>query len=518
MDNKDTGLSEGENHGAGPTAKGVLLMVCVALFFGVLNASAVGVVLPDIAADLSVDTGQLSWLMTGFLLIYGIAIPFYGRLADRYGARPLFLLGVAVFSAGSLFSALAQTFSLLLVARIVQAVGGAAVPGLGMTLASRAYGPESRGSVLGVIAATIGLAGAIGPLLGGALSELFGWQSIFVLNAATAFTIPIGLKILPKDEERMGGDLDLVGGLALALLVGGVVLIPTEGARSGWLAPLALAGAAMASIGLITLTVRQATARSPFIPREFLRNSRYVRLVWMSFSVMAANVAILISLPILLASSHRLSPLEVGLAMLPGAISTSVFGVLAGRLTDRHGARLPTWLGAPLMLVAVLGLSTCAGSSVWLIAAFAGVLGAGFGLVNTPLAATVSRIVRSQVLASALSINSMLFFLGGSLGTAMVMAVVASRGEGAWSLFNPLHTGSGAGFSDAFLLLSIPVIMVMALSLALPRASAPSTAQAPGALRPGSRAADNWLANCSVPWVPECVDGAAPVAASGSAG
>ena len=286
--------------------------------------------------------------MTGFLLIYGIAIPFYGRLADRYGARPLFLLGVAVFSAGSLFSALAPTFSLLLAARIVQAVGGAAVPGLGMTLASRAYSAESRGSVLGVIAATIGLAGAIGPLLGGALSELFGWQSIFVLNAAAAFTIPIGLKILPKDEERMGGDLDLVGGLALALLVGGVVLIPTEGARSGWLAPLALAGAAMASIGLITLTVRQATARSPFIPREFLRSSRYVRLVWMSFSVMAANVAILISLPILLASSHRLSPLEVGLAMLPGAISTSVFGVLAGRLTDRNGARLPTWIGAPL--------------------------------------------------------------------------------------------------------------------------------------------------------------------------
>ena len=111
------------------------------------------------------------------LLVYGLAIPLYGRLADRYGARPLFLLGVAVFSAGSLLSALAPTFSLLLAARIVQAIGGAAVPGLGMTLASRAYGPESRGAVLGVIAATIGLAGAIGPLLGGALSGV--WMAIY---------------------------------------------------------------------------------------------------------------------------------------------------------------------------------------------------------------------------------------------------------------------------------------------------------------------------------------------------
>ena len=173
------------------SAKGALIIVCVALFFGVLNASAIGVVLPDIASDMSVDTGQLSWLMTGFLLIYGITIPFYGRLADRYGARPLFLLGVAVFSVGSLLSALAPNFSFLLVARIIQAIGGAAVPGLGMTLASRAYGPESRGTVLGVVAATIGLAGAIGPLIGGALSELFGWQYIFVAIAGGQSLSPL---------------------------------------------------------------------------------------------------------------------------------------------------------------------------------------------------------------------------------------------------------------------------------------------------------------------------------------
>ena len=168
--------------------KGVLPVVCIALFFAVFEASAISVILPDIADDLSVDRGQLSWLMTGFLLIYGIAIPFYGRLADRFGARPLFLIGVAVFSLGSLLSALAPNYSFLLIARIIQAIGGAAVPGLGMTLASRAYGPESRGTALGVLAATIGLSGAIGPLLGGALSEAFGWQSIFVFATAASLT------------------------------------------------------------------------------------------------------------------------------------------------------------------------------------------------------------------------------------------------------------------------------------------------------------------------------------------
>ena len=129
------GISSGPNSGGGSTtagrgAQGVLLVVCVALFFGVLNASAVAVVLPEIAQDLSIDPSQIGWLMTGFLLVYGIAIPIYGRLADLYGARPLFLIGVGIFSVGSLLSALAPNFESLLAARIVQAVGGAAVPGL----------------------------------------------------------------------------------------------------------------------------------------------------------------------------------------------------------------------------------------------------------------------------------------------------------------------------------------------------------------------------------------------------
>ena len=370
-----------------------------------------------------------------------------------------------------------------------------------MPLASRAFGPESRGTVLGVIAATIGLSGGIGPLLGGALSESFGWQSVFLINTAAAITIPIGITILPRSEDRTGGNLDISGGVALALLVGGALLIPSEGTRSGWTSPLVLAGALVAIIGLVGLALREWNASSPFIPKEFLLTARYVALGRMSFSVMAANLAVLIGLPILLTTFHQLSPLEGGLAMVPGAVSMGVFGALAGRVTDRNGARLPPWVGAPLMLLAVLGLSTYAGSSVWVIATFTGILGAGFGLVNTPLAATVSRIVRSQMLASAMSINSMLFFLGGSLGTALLMAITTSRGGDGQSAFNPLHSGVGAGFSDAFLPLAIPVVLVMALSVVLPKAQARGVA-----MQPGLPVERKWVANCSIPWTPECAE------------
>lgn len=205
-----------------------------------------------------------------------------------------------------------------------------------------------------------------------------------MVNAAAALTIPLGFKLLTPDENRAGGSLDWLGGLALALLVGGAMLIPAEGARSGWSSSLVTVGAASVVIGLAVLSARELTADSPFIPEEFLRNSRYVALVWMSFSVMAANLAPLIGLPIFLSTIHRLSTLEVGLVLLPSAVSTSVAGIVAGRIMDRCGARLPIWGGSPLMLLAVLGLFTYAGTSVWVISVFAGILGAGFGLVNTP--------------------------------------------------------------------------------------------------------------------------------------
>ncbi len=491
------------------SGKRILIVVCIVLFFAVLEASAVGVVLPEIAIGLSVDTAQIGWLMTSFLLVYGIAIPFYGRLADRYGAGRLFIFGVALFSAGSLLAGAAPDYPLLLVARIIQSVGGAAIPGLGMTLVSRAYGPESRGTVLGILAATIGVAAAAGPILGGLLSEFFGWRAIFLVPAAVLLTIPVALKALPKVERRLGGDLDLIGGVGLGLMVAGILLVPSEGPRAGWTSNLVIIGGVSAVVGLVILFARQAFAVSPFIHRELLRNLRYLALTGMSFTLMAANLAPLVGIPILLAISHGLSSLEIGLVMLPGAVLSAGAGVLSGRLTDRTGPRLPVRIGSPAMLLALFGLSAYAGSSPWAIAAFAGLMGAGFGLINTPLAATISRLVSGEMLTAALSMNSMLFFLGGSVGTAVIMALATTSGLADGSL-NPLHSGQSNGFSDGFLLLMIPVVLAMALSLALPAITKPERAQEdvaePEEVPAAVQAARQWTPNCSVPWHPECVE------------
>ena len=473
---------------------GVLIVVCVAMLFGVLNTSAIVVVPPDIAADLDVNISELSWVMTGFLLVYGVAIPFYGRLADLHGARPLFIFGVGVFAVGSLLAALASDFPLLLGARLIQSAGGAAVPGLGMAMAIRAYGPESRGIVLGVIGATIGFGGGIGPLLGGVLADAWGWESIFLATSATALIIPTALVALPREEETVPGRLDVLGGVLLGVAVVGVLLASTEGASAGWTSTWPIAGIVMAVVSLALLALNQRTSASPFIPNEFLNNQKLIAFVSMSFLVMAATVGPLIGIPVMLAAFNGSAAIDIGLIMLPAAIFTALSGVFAGKLVDRLGARLLARTGGLLMLVAVIGLSSFSGDEAWLIAASGGVLGGGFGLVNTPLATSVSRVVQPQVLASALGINSMLFFIGGSIGAAALLGFSATDVQ---SSLNPVHEGVGAGFSDGFLFLALPVLAVLYLSSRLPVA-------VPQELEAEATPTYLWRPDCSIPWVSEC--------------
>ena len=466
----------------------IVVVVSAAVFLSVLNASIVNVILPTIGRDLDVEPGPLGWVITAYLLVYGVAIPFYGRLADTYGARRFFVAGQAVFALGSLLCALAPSYPLLLAARVVQAGGGAAVPGLGVVLIGRAFPPDKRGTALGTLSTTVGTAAAIGPTLGGFMADALGWHAVFAIGTLAGLLAPASWATLPRDEGRGGSRLDVWGGLLLGLAIVGALLAGTEGARASWGSPRVLWAAGVAAVALAALVFRQRTAESPFLPRDLLENRRYLALCLTSFSAMAAFVGHLIGLPLLLTGLNGLPPSQVGLVLLPSAALNAALGVAVGRLVDRVGGRIPVRAGLVGMVLAALGLSSAVGSPPWVMAALLGLLGVGVAFVNTPLSTAVSLLVRPERLPSAQSINAMLFFLGGSFGTTMVTAVVAARGQASDAL-NPLHAGPGVAFSDAFLLLTIPLLVALALSAAVPR-TAEAEKKAGGAGGPTSERAD----------------------------
>ena len=167
-------------------------------------------------------------------------------------------------------------------------------------------------------------------------------------------------------------------------------------------------------------------------------------LVAMSFLLMAANAGLLIGLPILLAIFYGTNVLTIGLVMFPGAGLSAVSGVTAGRLIDRFGAPTLMKFGGALLLIGIVGLSAEAGGTLWLMSAYAGFVGAGLGFVNTPLATTVTRIVPIKLLSSALGVNSMLFFVGGSVDAAILLGFSTAAGTTA---LNPFYKGNVVGLA-----------------------------------------------------------------------
>ena len=448
----------------------VLAVVCAAVFLSVLNGSIVNVVLPVIGQDLVVEPALLGWVVTAYSLVYAVAIPFFGRLADIFGARRFFVTGQAVFAVGSLLCVLAPSFPLLIVARVIQSAGGAAIPGLGMTLVSRAYPPQQMGTVVGLMSTMVGVAFAIGPTLGGYIAGTFGWHAAFAIGALAGLLVPASWALLPRDggsRGRAAEPLDVWGGLFLAAAISGGLLAVTEAARNGPASPSVFAAGALSLGGMAALIARQRWTAFPFIPRELLASVGYRAVSTITVCASAGNFGVIIGVPLLLARVNGLAAAEIGLMLLPNAALSAVLGIVVGRFADRVGSRLPVRIGLVVMLTALFALSSAVGTDGWTIAGLLALLGLGSTLVNTPLPASVPRLIPAERLASGQSIANMLFFLGGSLGATLTTAILSARAA-ATDAVNLIHDGAGVGFSDAFLLLMLPVLLALALSWAVP--------------------------------------------------
>src|SRR5215210_8586043 len=180
----------------------LLLAVLIStVFVAVLNTSMVNVTVPSIQEEFGASEGQVGWVITGYLLVYAVGIPLYGRVSDLFSLRWTFCLGLLVFAAGSLFCALAPNLLLLVFGRIVQAAGGAAIPALASASVAKVLPPGDRGTALGLIFSSVGIGAAVGPVLGGVIESFASWHALFYGTLLlTLVLIPVALRELPETE------------------------------------------------------------------------------------------------------------------------------------------------------------------------------------------------------------------------------------------------------------------------------------------------------------------------------
>jgi MFS transporter, DHA2 family, metal-tetracycline-proton antiporter len=448
----------------------LLAVLISAVVVAVMNSSMVNVAIPVIRRDFGASEAQVGWVITAYLLLYAVGIPLYGRASDVFSLRRAFALGLVVFALGSLVCAVAPSLPLLVFGRVVQATGAAAIPALASASVAKILAPGERGMALGLIVSSVGVGAAIGPVVGGALQQLAGWQSLFYATLVlTLLLLPGAVYALPDTESSGDRSFDVPGGILLGLAAGLFLFGITQGQGAGFASFSSwgsFVGAALAAVGFAW---RITGARHPFVSPSLFRNRRYVAAVIVGYFSMLANVSCLVLVPLLVSQANGLSPAATGLVLTPGAIALAILSPLAGRLSDRIGFKSLIYAGLGIMLFSVLFISAfAAGGAPYLVAVGMLGVGVGFALTNSPNVNAAAAALPHEEIGVGLGIFNGLFFLGGGTGPAVVGAFLAARREANAGAIDPLYQLGAAPFSDAFLLLGVALLLALVAALGLP--------------------------------------------------
>ena len=455
----------------------LLSVLASAVFVAVMTASMVNVLLPAIGEDFGASEAQVGWVVTGFFLVLAVAVPLYGRISDFFSIRRVFSLALLVFAAGGLICALAPNLPVLVLGRVVQAAGDAAIPALAFVAVARALPPGERGGAFGTIASSVGLGVAAGPTLGGAVGQLLGWRLLFLGTLLLMLLlVPLALRVLPdggpgggrEGEQGAGRRFDLAGGVLLGLAATLFLFGITQGQAAGFASSSSWGSFLLATLAAALFARRIGSVPEPFVSPALFENRAYVTAALVGFLTFFANVSMFVFVPLLVVEVNGLSPGAAGLVLTPGALAQAVLPPLAGRVSDRLGARAPILAGLTVMFLSVLFVSAFAAGAPPLLVS-AGMLGAGvgFALANPPTANAAANALSEEEAGGGLGIFQGLLFLGGAAGPALVGAFLAARREGDVEALNPLYLLDAAPFSDTFLAIAIALLIALVAASAL---------------------------------------------------
>ncbi len=412
-----------------------LAAVCFGLFMALLDVTIVNVALPTIQSDFNTDFSQLEWIVNAYTLIFAVALITVARLGDIFGRKRFFMLGLIVFTIGSLLCALAPGINFLNISRGIQGLGASAMMSLSMAIISTTFFGKERGIAFGVWGGVSGLATAIGPLVGGILVENFSWQSIFYLN------LPIGLIALvmaflfikeTKDEET-SKSIDIIGFLlitaAMFCLVFG--LIEVNKSDLGWTSPeiMGLLGGAL--ISFIIFVLVELKIKTPMVNPRIFKNLSYSGACIAAFCLSAGVYALFFYLTIYLQNYLGFSALEAGLRFIAISGFALFLGPISGNLTDKIGSK-PVIVTALAILAIADFMMTLVSSTqdqsnwIYLLPAFL-VAGVGNGLINPPISTTAVDTVPNRIVGMASGVNNVSRQIGIAFGTAFLGAVLSNQ-------------------------------------------------------------------------------------------
>ncbi len=448
---------------ANPTV--VLLFLSLAgLSFAVLQ-SLVAPALPVIAKDLGTTTGNISWVITAYLLSASVLTPILGRLGDMVGKRKVLLVVLALLAAGTALAGLSTTLPVLIAARALQGAAGAILP-LSIAIVRDELPREKVGVTVGLLSAVFGIGAGLGIVAAGPIVDHLSWEWLFWLPLVLILVALAGVTFgVPESPLRTPGRLDLVGTAILSTALITLLLAISKGREWGWTSGSTLGLGAVGVVALVAFVLVELRVAEPLVDMRVLayRGVWTTNLVGLAIGFAMFGTFLLIPLLLELPSQTGYgfgkTVTQAGLFLLPTTLMMLVFGPLSGLLDRRYGPKLPMVLGAAAV-TAAFALPAIGHGALWQIVGSGLLTGAGMGLAFAAMSNAIIEEVPASHTGEATSVNAIVRTIGGSVGTAVVAAVIASNST---SQGLPLDTAFTQGFWVCAGVAAVSVLAALAL-------------------------------------------------------
>ncbi len=419
----------------------VLIIVMIGTLMSALDASIVNVSIPAIMADFGSSLDDIEWVITSYMLAFAVLMPLTAWLRDRVGHKQLYIASLGVFTLGSVLCGVAWNLPTMIIARVIQAIGGGAITPTGMAMITETFEPHERGKALGFWGMGAVMGPAFGPTVGGYLTKYFGWPSIFLVNLPIGLVgIFFALKILKADKPHASNHraFDTAGFIFLSLFLITFLLGMSKGESEGWTSQYVVTCAILATIGLTGFLLVESLVPYGIMNLGLLKDKVFAACFGLTAVRSVALYGGTFLLPVFLQNFKGLDEVESGLILLPGSLIMGLLMPITGRLGDRISPRTMGFIGFALLCFFFfeyrnLSIETSNWGIIWPTI----VRGVGIAMLIAPLTATAMNAVPKNQAGMASSMLNIIQQVGGSIGIAVLSLVLHRR-----SAYHLSHIGA----------------------------------------------------------------------------
>ncbi|MDN4865371.1 DHA2 family efflux MFS transporter permease subunit [Priestia megaterium] len=435
----------------------IMFVMIIGAFLATFNQTIMSVAIPELMNDFDIKASTAQWLTTGYMLVNGVLIPITAFLMQRFTTRQLFQSSMIIFLTGTIVSAVATNFPVLLTGRLIQAAGAGIIMPLLINVVFSLFPSEKRGSAMGMVGLAIIFAPAIGPTLTGYVLETFPWQAMFYGMIPFAIIVIIcGFIYLKNVSEPVRSKVDVMSVVLSTIGFGALMYGFSEAGNYGWSSPEVIVSLVVGILALVLFTWRQLVSQNPLLDLRAFKYNMFTLTTIINIGVTMMMYADMMLLPLYLQNTRGFTALESGILMFPGALLMGLLSPAVGKLFDRYGAKWLTIIGVVIIIISTVGFINLTDSTSYTyLILMSTVRRIGMAMFIMPIQTAGLNQLPSSLNAHGTAISNTIKQVAGAVGTALLVTVMTNSTKN--HLQDLMATGGAQGVTQQHMVMEASI-------------------------------------------------------------